>query len=224
MSDRTAVRASLLLSVVTLGTLVLLLIHRASSSEPPSIAIKSGPAPGDAGPAKAAAALGGGTQFWQTMQQTHAEADGDEGQQSGLIEDRLRRLSPQAIIAFDRERHRLDKRLYSWKIWAAATAIEDGCSDDCFRDFRAYLISLGPTAVEQALHDPDGLAPIAQDAENGDWENADNVAPEAYEGVTGNDYPLDDSDLSGAPTGPKINFDQATLRKLYPRLTARFRG
>jgi hypothetical protein len=164
------------------------------------------------------------TQFWQVIQQTRREAGSDSGQQSGLIEDRLKELSPAAIIAFDHERHRLDKQLYTWKIWGAASVIEDGCSDDCFRDFRAYLISLGPTAVEQALRDPDGLAPIVQDAENGDWENADNVAPDAYSSVTGNDYPLGDSDLSGPPAGRPINLQEATLRTHYPRLAARFRG
>ncbi|HEX4733040.1 MAG TPA: DUF4240 domain-containing protein [Thermoleophilaceae bacterium] len=215
MTDRTAGRASLLVSVLALAAVLLLFLHRSSGTSTPSAPAKTAPA--------SAEAAAGNTRFWQVMEQTHREAGNDSGEQSGLIEDRLKELSPKAIIAFDRERHRLDKQLYTWKIWGAATVIEDGCSDDCFRDFRAYLISLGPTAVEQAMRNPDGLAPMVQDAENGDWENADNVAPDAYSSVTGNDYPLDDSDLSGPPEGPQINLQEATLRTLYPRLAARFR-
>jgi Protein of unknown function (DUF4240) len=102
--------------------------------------------------------------------------------------------------------------------------IEDGCSDDCFRDFRAYVISLGRSAYERALREPDSLASVAQDAETGDWENADNVAPDAYSSVTGQDFPLDDSDLSGPPAGRPISLDGASLRHRYPRLATRFRG
>jgi hypothetical protein len=217
MSDRTAVRASLILSVITLAAVVFLLHHRTSTTSTPSALARSAPVAKTAAPDSDA-------KFWQLMQQTHGEADGDEGQQSGLIEDGLKKQSPHAIVAFDRERHRIDRQLYTWKIWGAATVIEDGCSDDCFRDFRGYLISLGPAAVAQALRDPDGLAPMVQDAENGDWENADNVAPDAYSSVTGNDYPYDDSDLSGPPAGARINLQESTLRRLYPRLAARFRN
>jgi hypothetical protein len=46
----------------------------------------------------------------------------------------------------------------------------------CFRVFRAHVISLGHGPYEAALRDPDALAPVAQDAEEGDWENADGDA------------------------------------------------
>ena len=51
------------------------------------------------------------------------------------------------------------------------------------------------------MRDPDSLAPIVQDAEEGDWENADDVAPDAYQTATGDDFPADSSDLSGRPRG-----------------------
>jgi len=164
------------------------------------------------------------TEFWQLIAQTRSAAGNDTGRQSGLLEDRLTELSPQAIIEFARIRHRLDERAYTWRLWGAATVIEDGCSEDCFRDFRAYLISLGRGPYEAALENPDSLASVAEDPETGDWENADNVAPDAYSSVTGNDFPLDDSDLSGRPRGTPFNDnDEAGLARRYPRLAARFR-
>jgi hypothetical protein len=102
--------------------------------------------------------------------------------------------------------------------------IEDGCSDDRFRDFRAYLMSLGREPYEAALRDPDSLAPVVEDPEAGDWENADDVAPDAYEAVAGEDIPGDSSDLSVPPRGTPWDDDQAErLVRRYTRLAERFR-
>ena len=162
--------------------------------------------------------------FWQLTSDTRAASDNDTGRQSELLEERLSQLPAQQIVDFGRIRHRLDQQAYSWEIWGAAYVIDDGCSDDCFRDFRAYLISLGREPYEAALRDPDSLAPVVQDAEEGDWENADNVAPDAYESATGEDIPTDDSDLSGNPSGqPWDDEDQDALVQRYPALAARFR-
>jgi Protein of unknown function (DUF4240) len=162
--------------------------------------------------------------FWDLTAQTRAEADNDTGRQSELLEERLRTLPPQQIVAFQRLRHRLDERAYTWDLWGAAYVIEDGCSDDCFRDFRAYLISLGHDTYEAALRDPDSLATVVQDAETGDWENADSVAADAYENVAGEDLPAEDSDLSGDPRGqPWDDENQEDLVRRYPRLAERFR-
>jgi Protein of unknown function (DUF4240) len=162
--------------------------------------------------------------FWQLTADTRQAAGGDTERQSELLEERLRRLPGEQIAEFQRIRHRLDEQAYSWELWGAAYVIEDGCSDDCFRDFRAYLISLGRAPYEAALRDPDSLAPVVEDAETGDWENADSVAGDAYESAVGEDIPADDSDLSGDPLGePWDDEDQDALAQRYPRLAERFR-
>jgi uncharacterized protein DUF4240 len=162
--------------------------------------------------------------FWQLIADTRQAAGNDTGRQSELLEERLSHLPAEQIVDFARTRRRLDERLYSWDVWGAAYVIEDGCSDDCFRDFREYVISLGPGPYEAALRDPDSLASVAQDAEEGDWENADDVAPDAYGSATGEDFPLDDIDLSASPRGePWDDEDVETLVQRYPQLTERFR-
>jgi Protein of unknown function (DUF4240) len=162
--------------------------------------------------------------FWGLMSETRSAAGNDTGKQSELLKARLTQLSPTAIIEFARVRHRLDQAAYTWDLWGAAQVIEDGCSDDCFRNFRGYLISLGEGPYVNALSNPDSLAPVVQDAETGNWESADNVAPDAYSSVTGGDFPLGDSDVSGSPRGTPFNEDDAAgLARRYPRLAARFR-
>jgi uncharacterized protein DUF4240 len=164
------------------------------------------------------------TAFWRLMSETRSAADNDTAAQSELLKERLTQLSPQTITEFAQIRRRLDERAYTWDLWGAASVIEDGCSDDCFRNFRGYLISLGQGPYENALRDPDSLAPVAQDAETGNWENADDVAPDAYSSVTGGDFPSDDSDLSGQPGGTPIDLNDTTgLAGRYPALAARFR-
>ena len=162
--------------------------------------------------------------FWDLVSQTRADAGSDTGRQSELLEERLSRLPARQIVDFQRIRRRLDEGAYTWDLWGAAYVIEDGCSDDCFRDFRSYLISLGRDTYEAALRDPDSLAPVVQDAEEGDWENADEVAPDAYASATGHDFPVDDTDVSGDPRGEPWD-DEAVeaLVERYPGLAARFR-
>jgi hypothetical protein len=193
----------------------------------PAVTAPSATAPAaqpPAAPSPAAPAPSGDPTFWKLIGQTRAEVGNDTGRQSELLDERLRQASPQAIIRFAETRRRLDRRAYTWSMWGAAATIEEGCSDDCFRDFRAYVISLGGAVYERALRDPDSLATVVQDAETGDWENADDVAPDAYSSVTGEDFPLDDSDLAGPPTGRPLDLDDAAaLARRYPRLAARFR-
>ena len=161
--------------------------------------------------------------FWQLMTETRTASANDTAMQSELLEERLTQLSPQAIIEFAQIRDRLDERAYTNDLWGAAYVIEDGCSDDCFRAFRGYVISLGPGAYESALRDPDSLAAVVQDAETGNWKNAYDVAPDAYSRVTGADFPLDDSDPSGLPSGtPFEQEDPTALARRYPQLAARF--
>jgi hypothetical protein len=158
---------------------------------------------------------------WKLVDDARKAAGHDTRKQSEVLRESLVRLDPQEIVDFAQIRASLDRRAYTWEIWGAASVIEDGCSDDCFRDFRSYLISLGSGPYEAALRNPDSLATVAERAERGDWESADNLAADAYSTVTGEDFPLDDSDVSGPPSGTP--WTEAELPERYPRLTARFR-
>jgi Protein of unknown function (DUF4240) len=228
-------RASVVLSAAALVAVLFVFVSgRGEGSSGPSLpgaAVQQAPAPAlspqptpTTAPretSKTASARTEDSAFWSLVDDTRGAAGKDTARQSELLRERLEQLSPREIVAFERTRDRLDRRAYTWSLWGAALVIEDGCSDDCFRDFRAYVISLGRGTYERALRNPDSLASIVQDAESGDWENADDVAPDAYSSVTGNDFPFEVSDISGRPAGEPIN--ERSLRARYPRLAARFR-
>ncbi|HET6945189.1 MAG TPA: DUF4240 domain-containing protein [Gaiellaceae bacterium] len=236
MSDRALVRASLVVSAAALGIAVLVVVvggrgGGSSTTSVPRTSVTQAAVDAPAQPPQVPQTgtttptdQAGDSAFWQLVEASRRAAGNDTARQSELLKNRLAQLSPQAIIDFERTRHHLDHQAYTWSMWGAATVIEDGCSDDCFRDFRAYVISLGRDPYERALQNPDSLASVAQDAESGNWEDADDVAPDAYSSVTGNDYPVDDSDLSGPPAGTPLDLDGAELTPRYPQLAARFRG
>jgi hypothetical protein len=208
---------ALRMTVVFLG--VVAVAHWAGcggESDPPA-------GPAAAPPSNSATGRLGEAGFWRLVDAARREAEDTEGRTERL-ESELARLPAQQIAEFAEIRRRLDERAYTWRLWGAAYVIEDGCSDDCFRDFRAYLISLGRGTYEAALRDPDSLAPMVQDAETGDWENADNVAPDVYEDRTGEELPGGDSEPSGEPRGePWDDEQQEALVQRYPALAARFR-
>jgi hypothetical protein len=191
---------------------------------PPAAAAPGAPAAPAAPTPPAATAALGEPGFWHLVEQARRDAGGDTERQSELLAERLGTLPAAQIADFGAIRRRLDAQAYTWDLWGAAYVIEDGCSDDCFRDFRAYLIALGRAPYQAALKDPDSLAPVVQDAEAGDWENADDPAPEAYEDATGEELPGGDGDLSGPPRGSAWDDEQADeLQQRYPALAARFR-
>jgi Protein of unknown function (DUF4240) len=215
-----------------LGVCALLAGCGMSGSDPPAATAPSPPAataptpvaPASTAPHATAPSRLGADGFWRLVAETRAAAGGDTARQTSLLETRLRHLPPSQIAEFASIRHRLDERAYTWNLWGAAYVIEDGCSDDCFRDFRAYLISLGQGPYAKALANPDSLARVVQDAETGDWENADDVAGDAYQAVTGEDIPTGDSDVSGSPRGTPWDDEQVDeLVQRYPALAARFR-
>ena len=48
--------------------------------------------------------------------------------------------------------------LYSWDLWGAAYLLMGGCSDDCFTDFRSWIVAQGQAYFEAVRSDPQALA------------------------------------------------------------------
>lgn len=56
----------------------------------------------------------------------------------------MERLTPQEVIELTRAFVELQFAVYNWDLWAVAWLGRGGrCSDDCFMDFRTWLISRG---------------------------------------------------------------------------------
>jgi hypothetical protein len=131
------------------------------------------------------------------------------------------KLPPEDIESFNRHFSTLHAAAYRWDLWAVASIINGGCSDDGFIDFRSWLISRGRKFYEAALADPEAAAKGVE-PEEAEFETFAYAAGEAYERVTGRRLP--DSAYGGAagtePAGTRWREDD--LPRLYPKLCKKF--
>lgn len=109
-------------------------------------------------------------------------------------------------------------------LWGAAYLINGGCSDDAFRDFRAWLVGRGRHAYEAALKHPDSLADVL-DGDPVDGFGLDAAAVRVYEAKTGmSDFydrlDREEKDLPPPPPeGDDWDFeDETEMRKRFPKL------
>ena len=169
--------------------------------------------------------------FWELIESTRPKARRglfrrgsgapDLEQHAERLVDELVERGPETILEFDQLWNDLSVRAYRWDLWGAAFVINGGCSDDCFDYFRDYLISLGRTAYETALRDPDALADFASDEHEAGYESIGYVAMTAWERVRGDEpMPRYNTPTPRDPAGE--SWDEATVEQLYPRLAKRF--
>ncbi len=164
-----------------------------------------------------------GKQFWDIIAACCTNPRSVDEWNDALFQA-LARLTPEAILEFDRIFDDLASAAYTVDLWGAAYLINGGASDDGFYYFRCWLIGMGKQAYENALADPDTLADVLVpgiDAEAEIYAEAH----KAWEQVTGkpDEYPLvlPARHCGGTLRGENWNFDDdAEMRKRFPRLSA----
>lgn len=123
--------------------------------------------------------------FWRIIDCV-LEGGGQEGPSAFLdgLDKRLRPLGPEAVLEFDCYFHAYMDLAYQYGLWGAAGILCNGCSDDGFIDFRAWLVSRGETVYMAALADPDSLtdAPVTNGCR---FESICGFCDTLYENMTG---------------------------------------
>ncbi|GIK40406.1 MAG: hypothetical protein BroJett011_42390 [Chloroflexota bacterium] len=163
--------------------------------------------------------------FWNLIALSLKGNLGDKAAQCQKLQEQLLALSPEDIVQFQ---HRFDGYLiqaYTWDLWAVATLIGRGCSDNCFIDFRSWLISKGKDVYEAAMKEPDSLAQSITE-KDGDcqFELFQYVAIEAWAkkaGRSADDFPYGGNIARKAPAGQEWRYD-ARFQQRFPQLCARF--
>ncbi|MBI4268356.1 DUF4240 domain-containing protein [Candidatus Uhrbacteria bacterium] len=157
-------------------------------------------------------------QFWNIIEQSKSD---DCDQQAENLESLLSKEKAEVSVAFQERFEKLMLDAYRWDLWAVASIINGGASDDGFAYFRAWLIGQGRERFEKALEKPESV---------GDWTEPDNeyecemlwyTGRNSYEKKTRRDYP----EISGRahPDEPKgEQWKEEDLEKLYPALTKKF--
>ncbi|PJF44859.1 MAG: molybdenum metabolism regulator [Phototrophicales bacterium] len=163
-------------------------------------------------------------QFWQLIESVHnTDTCLDK---CDLLVEKLQAYSVEDILSFQ---HQLDQAMvksYTSLLWAAAYLLTEGCSDDCFDYFRAWLILNGRAFYERAVQSPDELSQLLTDEmlDNLECEELLGVAFSAYQEKTDKDDFYDVYYAIYEPqTLPNIQLDwyeddEEALAELLPQL------
>ncbi len=159
--------------------------------------------------------------FWKIIETTKSKSLGDYEKQQSELEKELSKLTANEVLEFDNKFRTLRGEIYNWNFWAAAYIINGGCSDDCFSDFRGWLIGQGQSIYENAIKNIETLTEL-KETNDGDWEGFSYIATDVYEKKTGNDMPQGIQE-NFEITGEEWEEDENDLKKRFPKLYKKFR-
>ncbi|QMT30583.1 DUF4240 domain-containing protein [Alysiella filiformis] len=156
-------------------------------------------------------------QFWILIAQSNKGEN---------LYEMLNELSDDEIFGFKYWWNYFHNISYKQDLWAVAYVVMGGCSDDCFMDFRAWLIAQGQEIYENALKNADNLCDIFDDIEDGDiplredWAIAQEVIDEKHGDNAFDKMAKMYSDLYF--NDPELEFewdedDENTIRKVCPK-------
>ena len=159
--------------------------------------------------------------FWNIMFETKQKSGNDPEIQQELIKKKLNELSANEIVEFDSIYRKLVNNAYDWKLWAAAYIVNGGCSDDCFMDFRGWLIGQGEEIYTKALSNPDSLSELDYLEEGMEWEGYGYLASTVYEEKTQHEIPANaEIKYLSEPKGEE--WEEEELEKLLPKLSKKY--
>ncbi len=163
-------------------------------------------------------------EFWQLIDRSRRESGGDVWDQAALLTDALAEWDPEEIVSFDRHFAGQMRKAYRADLWAAAYIVNQGCSDDAFADFRAWLIGQGKQVFEAVLADPERLGDLVEPGETADCEDMLFAGSRAYRRRTGGqDVPEDAGEHAPVKLqGSHLTPEQRQER--FPNLWRRYLG
>lgn len=158
--------------------------------------------------------------FWSIIEISKSKSYGNYEQQQTELKNELQKLTANEVLEFDNKFRTLRGEIYNWDFWAAAYLINGGCSDDCFSDFRGWLIGQGKTVFKNAVQNIETLSEL-QEINDGDWEGLSYIAPDVYQEKTGNEMPngiRENFEITGKEWEEETN----DLKNRFPKLWAKF--
>lgn len=158
--------------------------------------------------------------FWEIIEVSKSKSLGDYEKQQTELENELLKLTAIEVLEFKNMFRTLRGEINNWDFWAAAYIINRGCSDDCFSDFRGWLIGQGKTTFENAIQNVESLAEL-DNTNDGDWEGLSYIPTVVYEKKTGVKIPQgihENIEISGE----EWEEDENELKNRFPKLYSKF--
>jgi hypothetical protein len=98
-------------------------------------------------------------EFWDLMESAKSSVRRVTDVPNWMM-NHLMKQSLSYIASYHKQFHEMACDAYDARLWAAAGLMLGYCSDDRFYEFRAWLIAHGRVTYENALRDPDTLAEL----------------------------------------------------------------
>ena len=159
--------------------------------------------------------------FWKLIETSKMNSKGNYEKQQNELANELNKLEAIEILKFDNRFRTFRGHAYKWELWGAAYIMNGGCSDDCFSDFRGWLIGQGKEAYYSAMSNPETLAIQNHDMDNDDWEGLSYVPMTCYERKTGNQMPQGIQENIEI-TGEEWEEEGDDLKNKYPKLWSKW--
>ncbi len=160
--------------------------------------------------------------FWTMIETARNITEGDIEKQTQLLIESLSQKSEEEILEFDRIMGDMLTKANRGILWDAAIFIHCGCSEDGFKDFRAWLIAQGGETFKRAIENPESLVDVvgAEHRDDVEFEVFAYIASRAYRHKTGHEIPYEPGEYKYTQLlGPTHDEDELSL--LFPRLTAK---
>jgi hypothetical protein len=157
--------------------------------------------------------------FWSLIESAKQSAGALIEARPVALQRLLSPLSPAEIQAFQVRYESLLLEANQWSLWGAAYLMNGGCSDDCFKYFRDWLISEGKITFDVALADPDSLAAQPK-RDYFELESFGYAAAKAFAGKGLGELERSFEVELAQPKGQEWN--EGELPALYPKLAAKY--
>ena len=158
------------------------------------------------------------SKFWEIIKTSKSNSKGNYEKQQTELNKELSKLTAIEILEFDNQFRTLRGQAYTWDLWAAAYIMNGGCSDDCFSDFRGWLIGQGKEIFESGMQNAESLVELKHDMDNDDWEGLSYVARDVYEKKTGGKEMPNGITENFEIIGEEWEEDDDVLKAKYPKL------
>lgn len=158
--------------------------------------------------------------FWQIIAKAQSSSDSTSERIESIV-IQLEAFSASQIRKFQKILLSKISELYRSDIWALAFIAQDGCSDDAFEAFRAWLVLQGQKIFNQAIQDiykivpyvPPGLGTSAPEL-----FSAAEIAYEARAGKMMTPVKMPRTKLIGD------HWEESDLERLYPKIVSHYRS
>jgi len=123
--------------------------------------------------------------FWKIIEKTKSNSSENNGRQKTILKKELYKLTNIEILEFDNKFRTFRGQACTWDLWAASYTLNGGCSDNCFSQFRDWLIGNGQDIYKNAMVNAESLAEIEHDQNKYYMKVLNCAAREVYKEKTG---------------------------------------